>query len=125
MLAKPLSGAAIRARNWWTLIVCESGLNTFWKRTRATWQTAPAPKRVITNEASTTKIESLRKALEADDYDAMAQIIRHLDWEGDCESRHQLAEWIESGELVLVRENGKEKLRRRGHSPQATELSYH
>ena len=46
-----------------------------------------------------TILESLREALEADHYAAMAEIIRHLDWEMDAEARHALAEWIELGEL--------------------------
>jgi hypothetical protein len=63
------------------------------------------------------KIESLRRALEADDYATMAGIIRHLDWERDADARCQLAEWIESGELIVfIQENGAGKLRRRGYA---------
>ena len=67
-------------------------------------------------QVSMTKIESLRTALEADDYARMAGIIRRLDWERDADARCQLAEWIESGELVFIQENGAGKLRRRGYA---------
>ncbi len=66
-----------------------------------------------------TKIENLRRALEADDYATMGGIIRHLDWERDAQARHELAEWIESGDLVFIQENGVKKLRRRGYATSA------
>ena len=53
------------------------------------------------------KIESLRRALEADDYATMAGIIRHLDWERDADARCQ---------IVFIQENGAGKLRRRGYA---------
>ncbi len=66
-----------------------------------------------------TKIESLRRALEADDYATMVGIIQHLDWESDADARYQLADWIESGKLVFIQENGAKKLRRRGYATSA------
>jgi hypothetical protein len=57
-----------------------------------------------------------RPVRKADDYARMAGIIRRLDWERDDDARCQLAEWIESGELVFIQENGAGKLRRRGYA---------
>ncbi len=66
-----------------------------------------------------TKVEELRSAFEADDYFTLGEIVRSLVWQRDVESRYQLAEWIESGELVLTQENGASKLRRRGYGTSA------
>ena len=63
-----------------------------------------------------TKIEELRRAFGADDYSTLARIVGGLVWERDAEARYQLAEWIESGELILMEENGAKKLRRRGYA---------
>ena len=63
-----------------------------------------------------TKIEELRRAFGADDYSTLATIVGSLVWERDVEARHQLAEWLESGELMLMGENGAKKLRRRGYA---------
>ncbi len=63
-----------------------------------------------------TKIEELRRAFGADDYSTLARIVGGLVWERDAEARYQLAEWIESGELILMEENGVKKLRRRGYA---------
>jgi hypothetical protein len=66
-----------------------------------------------------TKVEELRSAFEADDYFTLGKIVRSLVWEDDVEARYQLAQWIESGELVLAQENGARKLRRRGYRTSA------
>jgi hypothetical protein len=61
-------------------------------------------------------MSKVRMAFEADDYSTLARIVGSLVWERDAEARYQLAEWIESGELMLVEENGAKKLRRRGYA---------
>jgi hypothetical protein len=63
-----------------------------------------------------SKVEELRTAFGADDYSTLARIVGSLVWERDTEARYQLAEWIESGELILVEEHGAKKLRRRGYA---------
>src|SRR6266702_66774 len=63
-----------------------------------------------------TKIEELHSAFGADDYSTLATIVGSLVWERDVEARHQLAEWIESGEVMLMGENGAKKLRRCGYA---------
>ncbi len=68
-----------------------------------------------------TRIEELRRAFRADDYSMLATIVGSLVWERDVEARHQLAEWIESGELMLMEENGAKKLRRRGYAIAGTQ----
>ncbi len=119
MLGQLLKRAATEARNWWDLVIRKIGLEALWIKQMAIRLLAKTPQEITANEASTTKIESLRRALEADDYATLAGIIRYLDWERDAEARHELAEWIESGELVFIQENGINKLRRRGYSTSA------
>jgi hypothetical protein len=78
----------------------------------------PAPADRLGRKRSTimSKVEELRMAFEADDYSTLARIVGSLVWERDVEARYQLAEWIESGELMLMEEKGAKKLRRRGYA---------
>ncbi len=115
MVGQLLRTAVTNAGNSRTLFTWKNGIEALWKKKAASWFSAQTPERITANETSRTRLESLRKAFEADDYDTMAGIIKHLDWEIDAEARKQLADWIETGELVLVQENGTRKLRRRGY----------
>ena len=85
---------------------------------KACFARTPGTMRVSRGKRSTivTKVEELRRAFAADDYSALARIVGGLVWERDVEARYQLAEWIESGELMLMEENGAKKLRRRGYA---------